>query len=288
MADSLASVSYEHYPNVDSPKDASSTIGLEVFRVRAALPIPLTESKKTILLPGLSYEMLGFHGTGDNRPNVGTLHAPSASLGLIQVFGDRFITMAIVGAGFATDFRDRISSDDLLFTVTGMFLYKFDKNFTLGAGISYDRRSGDLLPLPAIGVNWQITNDFRIRGFVPSMLNVEYRALPWLTVGLRGTFEGNRFHLSEKGYGISHLELAYSTITVGPKVTFRLTDMMHLDVYSSVAVMRRFEVFRNDDSLDSSYLNPTVFGGIRLWFGPAGWRTDQQPTPMPPKEGESH
>ncbi|WP_394849860.1 DUF6268 family outer membrane beta-barrel protein [Pendulispora brunnea] len=287
MADSLASVSYEHYPNVDSPRDSGSTIGLEVFRFRAGLPIPLTESKKTILLPGLSYELLGFHGEGANKPNIGTLHAPSASLGLLQVFGDRFIGMAMVGAGFASDFRDPVSADDLLFTVTGMFLYKFDKNFTLGAGVTYDRRSGNLLPLPAIGVNWQINNEFRIRGFIPARLDVEYRALPWLTVGLRGTFEGNRFHLSEKQYGASDLQLAYSIITVGPKVTFRLADMMHLDVYSSVAVMRRYEALRDGDSLGSAYLHPTVLSGIRLWFGPSGWRTDQDPAPIPPKEGES-
>src|SRR5262245_19832572 len=80
MADSLASVSYERYldsdgPRTDGTKDRGR-VSLDVFRFRAGLPIPLTESKKTILIPGLNYELLNFHLRGQDGPNVGTLHAP--------------------------------------------------------------------------------------------------------------------------------------------------------------------------------------------------------------------
>ena len=47
----------------------------------------------------------------------------------------------------------------------------------------------------------------RIRGFAPVWLNAEYRAADQ--------------------FGMDHLELAYSKLTVGPKLTFNFTDWIH-------------------------------------------------------------
>ncbi|WP_394829245.1 DUF6268 family outer membrane beta-barrel protein [Pendulispora albinea] len=273
VGDSVASVSYERYPYAAAPNNPSAQVGLQVFRVRAGYPIRF--AKGTILIPGLAYELLDFQQRDGRGPHIGALHAPVASLTGIQMITPRLMILASVGAGLASDFDSRVSIDDLQFNVTGMGLYKFSDTFSLGAGVSYNRQTGTLSPVPAVALNWEITDRTRVRGFVPALLNVEYRASPWLTVGVRGTLEGNRFHLSGTKYGRDNLQLAYSTVTVGPKMTFRLADLLHLDVYASAAVWRRYEVFIDGDSVTDKYLSPVALFGARLWVGPSGWRGDR-------------
>jgi len=277
LADSLASVSYERYPSVSTPGSAPGDVGLQVFRFRAAYPIFL--SKQTILIPGLAYELIDIQQHGGSGADIGLLHAPTASLTLVQKITDRISVIGSVGAGFASDFQDRISVDDLQVNLTAIALYKFSDTFSLGAGVSYTRQTGTLTPLPAIALNWQPTESFRVRGFVPALVNIEYRVTPWLTPGIRGTFEGNRYHISEKSTGLENLQLAYSVITVGPKVTFRLADLLHLDVYAAGAFNRRFETYVDGNSTGSAYLAPVVFFGARLWVGPSGWHNDSATQP---------
>ena len=93
------------------------------------------------------------------------------------------------------------------------------------------------------------------------------------TTGARATFEGNRFHLGEKKFGAENLELAYSTATVGPKLTFSASDWIHFDVYAAGAVYRRYEVFRDDESVSKAKLAPVVAYGARFWIGPSQWET---------------
>ncbi|HWL87249.1 MAG TPA: DUF6268 family outer membrane beta-barrel protein [Polyangiaceae bacterium] len=284
VADSLASISYERYPSVSAPLSAPGDIGLQVFRFRAGYPIFL--SKQTILIPGLAYELIDVQRHGGNGPDIGLLHAPTASLTLVQKITDRISVIGVVGGGFASDFQDRVSVDDLQVNLTAFGLYKFSDTLSLGAGVSYTRQTGTLTPLPAIALNWQPVDRFRVRGFVPALVNIEYRVTPWLTAGIRGTIEGNRYHISEKSTGLNNLQLAYSVITVGPKVTFRLADLLHLDVYAAGAFNRRFETFVDGNSTGSAYLAPVVFFGARLWVGPSGWRDDsatQPPAPQPPE-----
>ena len=276
VADSLASVSYEYLPKAEALHDPRSQISLGVLRFRAGLPIPL--SKKTILIPGLSYELIDVHVHGTGTPAIADLHAPAANLTLVQMFGDRIMAIASVGAGFASDFRDRVSIDDVLLTATGIVGYKFSDDFTLGVGVGYDRRLGRFQPIPAVVLNWRITDRLRLRGFVPAAVNFEYRATPWLTTGLRGTLDGNTFHSGHQ-YGTDGLELAYSTLSVGPKLTFNLVGWTNLDVYAAAAVRRRYEIFVDGNSQNTTYLPPVVAFGARLWFGPSGWKSDPSAQP---------
>jgi hypothetical protein len=166
-----------------------------------------------------------------------------------------------------------VDSDDVLLAVTGIGTYKLSQSFTFGAGAIYDRRTGKLAPLPALLLSWRITNRVRIRGFAPAFVTAEYRAADWLDLGLRSTFEGNRFHLGTQRFDVKNLELAYSNLTVGPKVTFSLGDWVHFDVYAAGAVYRRYEVFHDDESFAKYELAPVVAYGARFWLGPSQWQT---------------
>lgn len=271
--DSLAATSFEYYPSVENGEQPGET-QLNVFRASAGIPIPV--AKRTTLIAAAAYELI------DVNPSLGhgfQLHAPKATFGLIQGFSESWGMMAFADVGLASDLSDDVGSDDALFSLTGIATYEFNDSFTLGAGAAYDRRTGRLAPLPAVLLNLRLGERARIRGFVPAYVNAEYRATDWLDVGLRGTFEGNRFHLGEEKFGVADLELAYSTLNLGPKLTFSLNDWVHLDVYAAGAVYRRYEIFRDDDSFAKYSLSPVLAYGARFWIGPSQWRAPSAAAP---------
>lgn len=264
LADSLAGSSFEHYPAAES-SDVPGKTSVNVARAYAGVPLPL--GKSTTLVAAAGYELVDVHSSAADPFQ---LHAIKLTTGVIQDIG-RFQLVVLGDAGFASDFSDPVGSHDLLLSGTGLLTYAFSDSFKLGAGILYDRRSGDLAPLPALLLNLRASERFRVRGFAPAWLNAEYRLTSWLDVGIRSTWEGNRFHLGQDKLSMGDAELAYSNFTVGPKVTFNFTDWLHLDVYTPGALYRRFELFQNDESIGRHDLSPVLGYGVRFWVAPSGW-----------------
>lgn len=265
LADSLAATSFDHYPSANNGDEPGQT-RLEVFR--ASVGAPLKVADDTTLLVGAAYEGISVHPSGSESFR---LHAPKVSFGVMKGFGERWGLIAVADAGFASDFSGAVGSDDLLLSLTALGTYRVSDAVQLGAGAIYDRRTGRLGPLPALLLNLRPAARFRVRGFAPVWMNAEYHALDWLDVGVRSTFEGNRFHLADDTFGVPDIELAYSNLTVGPKLTFNFTEWLHLDTYAAFAIYRRYELFQSDDSYARYGLSPVVGYGARFWVAPSGW-----------------
>ncbi|WP_394846772.1 DUF6268 family outer membrane beta-barrel protein [Pendulispora brunnea] len=266
-----ASVSYERSTiGLEKPqsRDTKDSIGIQTLRFRAAYPIPLGE--RTILVPGLSYDLLHFPETTSKGLPTDTLHAPMVNVSLIQLLGSRVMIGGEIRSGLSSDFQERISSDDLALTVAAMGTYKFADNFSLGAYLGYNRQSRTFFP--AVALNWDIRERFRIRGWIPASTHVEFRATPWLTVGIREALDFDVFHLSGRKYGEGGTQFSYMTINVGPQATVSFSDTTHLDIFASASVMRRYEWMVDGDSKRDGYLPSVITFGARLWFGSAGWR----------------
>lgn len=265
LVDALAATSGDAYPSASNGAGQGET-QINVFR--ASVGVPLKVGPKTTIIAALSYELVDVHPS--NGATFG-LQAPKATAGVIHGFGQHWGLMAFVDGGVASDFTENMSSRDVLLSVTGVGTYAINEQIKVGAGAVYDRRTGNLAPLPAILLDARFGARWRIKGFAPVYVKAEYHAAEWLDLGLRGTFEGNRFHVGESTFGRPDLELAYSNLTVGPKVTFNLTDWVHLDLYAAAAVYRRYELFQGDESVARYSLSPVLGYGARFWMAPSGW-----------------
>ena len=265
LADSLVATTAEHYPAAKSG-DLPGKIAINVVRASAGVPIPL--GKGTTLIAGAGYELIDAQPT---RADSLQLHAIKGLVGIDQRIGQRLGLVLLGEAGLASDFRDPVGSNDLLLSATGFLTYAIGDSFKIGAGAIYDRRTGALAPLPAVLLKLKIGERFRVRGFAPVWLTAEYRFFDWLDAGVRANLDGNRFHLGKQTWDLDQAELAYSNLTIGPKVTFNFSDWLHLDVYAAGAVYRRFEVFQNDESYLRSDLSPVIGYGARFWIAPSGW-----------------
>jgi hypothetical protein len=264
LSDSVAAMSVEQYPGAESDGSAGET-ELRVLRTSVGAPLPLSDT--TTLVVGAAYERL------EVQPGEGgdfELHAPKALVGALQQY-ERWGVLAFGEIGLASSLDGELGSEDLLLSLTGIVTYAVSDAFQLGAGILYDRRSGELAPMPALMLQLRMSERLRIRGFAPVWLRAEYRAASWLDVGVRSSFEGNRFHFADGASADRNVELGYSNLTVGPQLTFHFTDWVHLDVYAAGAVYRRYELFDDDQRLAREGLSPVIGYGVRLWVAPSGW-----------------
>lgn len=270
IGDSIASVSYDRFPDSAAPYGQPQQVELQQLRFRAGYPLFLFD-KRTILIPGFSYERLEIQQRGDVMFHVGVLHAPTLTLTAVQLVSDRLMLIGSFGVGLASDFDDSVSSDDVQLRATAFGLYKFTPAFSFGAGITYDRLTGSLQPLPAVAIKWRISDRARVRGFVPAAVSADYHVNSWLTAGMQMRLDGNRFHLSESRSGVAGLQLATSTLAIGPKLSFQLAPLLHFDVHASMTAMQRYEVVRRSDDERIDYTTPMLTMGARFWVGPSGW-----------------
>jgi Domain of unknown function (DUF6268) len=270
LADSLAGVSVESYPWARDLDDGRRQARVNIVRMNVGLPVRLSE--RTLLLTGLTYEHINtdLRGGEPGTPSP-VFHAPALSLGLVQKVGARWACIGIFGAGLASDFSQPASMADFFVNAIGIVTYRVSDAFSIGGGAVYDQRTGLPRPLPALNLNWRVNQDVRVRGVVPSRLDFEVRANRWVVGGLRAALNGNRYRLGERRYGEDDLRLAYSTLTVGPKLTLNAGEWVHLDLYAAAAVYRRYEVFHDGDKANSVSLAPVVGYGIRFWIGPSMW-----------------
>lgn len=80
VSDSLAQTSFAYLPRADND-DTGQSLQLNVFRAAAGVPIPL--AKRTLLVAGASYE-----NVHPSDSAAFQLHAPKATVGVIQGFSD--------------------------------------------------------------------------------------------------------------------------------------------------------------------------------------------------------
>lgn len=280
-----ARIEYELSPSRNV--DGAGTEGPESARFQAArlsLTLPTPVGKDTLLLPGLRYSLLDVGESGASAPSTtesaGSLHSLMLSLGVLQPLSGRFSLFAQIGGGVASDLEDELSTDDWAISAQALGLWNVSEGFTLGAGVGYDRRTGDVRPLPLVAFSWEPRRDLLVRAVLPQFLSVRYRAATPVTLALDASLDGERYHLGEESAGISEAEVAHSVIKAGPSVTLHWTSWLHTRFTGGVVLSRRFEVYVDDRERAELDVGRGPYAGLELWFGPSGWSSDALETAM--------
>jgi uncharacterized protein DUF6268 len=279
-----ARLEYEFYPGaaVHGPTASSPESEAHFQSARASLSLPTPVGGGTYLIPGLRYQLLdiGQQASTATTPNVEALHSLVLSLGVVQPLGSDVSLFAQLGGGLAGDLAGEVASDDWIVSAQALALWNIIPDFTLGAGLGYDRRTGDVRPLPLLAFNWEPRPDLLVRGVLPQFLALRYRAATPVTLALEASLEGERYHLAESGVGVAHAEVAHSVAKVGPSVTLHWTNWFHTRLSGGAVVRRRFEVYVDDVSRSDLRVDNSPYVGLELWFGPSGWSSDAVETAL--------
>jgi len=275
-----ARIEYEYFPSagVSGPSSGGAPSEARFQAARASLTLPAPVGKSTLLLPALRYQVLDVGQAGAQPPAgrdpVEALHSLQLSLGVFQQLGEQWSMFGQVGGGIAGDLSGELSSDDWVVSATVLGLWTFEHSFTLGGGIGYDRRTGNVAPLPLIAVNWEPSSNVLLRGVLPQFVSLRYRPEEHLTLALDSGLDGERYHLSRELVVADHAEVAYSVIKVGPSVTLHWTKWLHTRLNGGMALHRRFDMYLDDRSQGDLDVSSGPYAGLELWLGPSGWSSD--------------
>jgi hypothetical protein len=261
---------------------------VEITRVRVRWPVFLA-GKRTILLPGASYEHLsvGMLGSGSSVARGGahsndlSLSAPLAEIGLVHRAGPHWIFHGTFSGGFASDFAGAYSHDDLAFTGRGISLYRASEKFTFGLGVTYDTSTGNFSFIPLGIVKWAPSPRWLVTTLVPKVVLVSYRTSSWLSSSVRAELDFSRYHLDESRYGMQHLYFRYLGVMLGPSLTFSPDRFVHVDLFTGCALRwlgtyihegpLGVDLYFNPPSpVRAVALSPSAFLSVRLWVGLEG------------------
>ena len=273
-----ARLEYEFYPTagVRGLGGPDSEARFQAARASLSLPAPVGDSN-TLLIPGLRYTLLDVGQTtpeGVEAQPVEALHSLVLSLGVLQPLDDRWTLFGQVGGGLAGNLSSEVASDDWVVSAQALAMWRVADAFTIGAGLGYDRRTGDVRPLPLVALDWQPRPDLLLRGIIPQFLALRYRAGRPVTLAIEANLEGERYHLSQDDIGVAHAEVAHRVAKIGPSVTLHWTSWFHTRVGGGLVLDRRFELYVDDISQGDLDVSKGPYAGLELWFGPSGWSSD--------------
>ncbi|MEM9190335.1 MAG: DUF6268 family outer membrane beta-barrel protein [Myxococcota bacterium] len=283
-----------------APTDLDGTMAdvqVTSYDVNLNVPIPLSES--TFLIPGLAYHVdsVAFGGdtTGINTPR--SFHAVGVPVLFVQLLPQDWALSIRLAPSFAGDFTS-LDGRMFLFSAVALATHAFNERIVFGFGAVANYSFGSFLPLPALFVNWEPTDYFRVEGFLPAFVNATFHIGERVELGMRGEVQGNSYGIrderiagrwpcraqgnddpatvvdeteSQESLCLDHI--AYSVGSVGLTAAVRTFETLWLGLYAGHTVFRRYErMNRHADSLDGGQSLP------RSWLLRAelSWRL---PTP---------
>lgn len=248
------------------------TLELEVGAFAAGISVPIVLGDQAVLLPGVSYDFLGLNQAPVRfgLPERLELHVVTASVLMEYRFDPKWSAAGQLAASLAGDFSE-VREDHLRLSGFALLSYDFSERFSLGLGLLVTWRFGTALPVPAIRVNWTISETLVLDGVLPAQLRFAWQPHDRFEIGITGSIRGQSLALSSGAVqerwpcsaqpvndpatvGVDETvaspdrcfsNLAYSRGDIGPAVAFRVAKSLWLSAHASVALYRRYE-FLND------------------------------------------
>ncbi len=302
QAPSLVDIAGDWVPSasVGLPDEVQNAVPMadpkvQVSELSARLNVPIRLSDDALLMPGVGYGIRAFSQSASvvNVPDDAELHELSASIVFIYRFTDSWSMLLQVAPAFAGDFAN-VDGDHFRFGGVTMVSYAFSRRFTLGLGVGANYQFGALLPLPALRIDWHITDSLRLSGLLPQSIVLNWQLGDRLELGLSSSITGQsyaitsdrvqqRWPCSAQASDLPQTpfderqadtdrcfsNLAFSRGGVGPVIAVRLFSSVWLSARASYLFFRRYE-FLNDKNETPDFgnleLDNTVSVTARLEF----------------------
>lgn len=206
------------------------------FEVRSFLSRPVSFADGWLILPLAEYKLTGL--SFDDTPAAFPIHDEDLhSLSLSSYFmsmreGSPWIFGGWARAELASDFQ-QIDGDDFTFDLAAGAGYRFNKCFTLMAGVAVINLNGDASFYPGINFDWIISDQLRAGLYGPTF-TVEYAPTDEWLFTFRGDPGGGVWNVSDDNGQSRSIDL--TSYGLGLYASRRLTGQLWLSVGGGVTV----------------------------------------------------
>ncbi len=257
------SVNYNYFPYTELKDESADEPDLKIHTntIGGKLAFPLSFKKGKVLIKNyIEYKRVNFKYK-DNLTDIDIDQVQSVKYTafVTDSLSPKWMLAVIVTPGLASDFGDKLSTDDITFEAILGLIRKTRKMNDFGFGLAYMRDFGRPLPLPFLYFTWQISPKLKANGLLPNNINLIYTPHKVIDLGLSLMMTGDRYHGDPDKYGIDNPQLEYSEGTVSPMVQIHFTKWMHLNLEGGFAFARNFEFLDGNDKILSYDLKPTGY-----------------------------
>lgn len=265
----LAGIKYANY--LKSPlKNVSGNQENSFQEFGAFVNFPKVLKKDTtILINGVGYGWA--KATMYNYPMLQTseyqkkLQSFYYQLTFLHTWNEKWSLVASLKPTIASDFDQKLSSDDLVFQGSVTAMRKINDRLKLGFGIANSTRWGSPITIPVVSLQYK-SHRHKLEGVLPAKIVYTY-ALPkekW-QLGIGYTRSGANFNISDTNIGAFD-KINYSRANIGLSANYRLTKLLRLEAHGGVSAGRIYRLIDSDNNvLDfDSKASPYFSLGIAL------------------------
>ena len=268
----LAGIEYANYPKVNLKDDADGfEASFQEFGGFVGVPTVLMD-KQLILVNSLSYGMV--KSTLEN-PLLGiestqTYHRISYSMVSIIRVTEQWMLMTRLAPTLASDFDQPLSEDDFMMLGSVIATKTLNERVRIGGGVVYTTRLGRPLLLPMFQYAYK-KDKHHFSMFLPAFIHYSYvvgKDAHW-TLGMKVTPNGANFNAYQDTFAQIEVDkLNYVRVNIGPEVTYRLTEMLRLELAGGLSTKRMYKYFDNQGDGYNYNSNSGVFFKVGLTVVP--------------------
>ncbi len=232
---------YYNYSPSNKVGEQNTRAYLSDFGVQLAAPIPF---KKDTMVIQPSFNWL--HFKYDNHHPDMDLYGVAVPVIYFRNWSKRFKTIFSVIPRLHSDFHN-LSSDHLQFGGALVFAYRANDRLEYELGGYYNREFFGHFFVPFIGLNWDMSDRFRIRSFFPRFVSLEYLPEKDWVMGLKYTTGTFSYRIGEGGAD-QYMERRFGDITAFTE--WYIYKNVVLQIRFGHSFIRELEIYDKDDQLD--------------------------------------
>lgn len=254
----LAGIHYAHYPN-SAIKDVSGNQETSFHEFGAFVNFPKKfKNDKTALINGVGYGFVEV--TMNNFPSLQTseyqkkLQVFYYKLTLAHKWNEKWSLLVNLKPTIASDFEEKISTDDLVFQGGFIATRTINNKFKIGAGVVNSTRWGSPIVLPVVNMHYKY-NRHNLNALLPMNIKYTYSLLPEekLKLGVKYARNGANFNILASD--MSEIDkINYSRANIGLLANHQLTKILRLEAYGGIStgrINRLVNVYENVRDFDS-------------------------------------
>lgn len=239
------------------------------FGAFANFPIQ-SKDKRTTIVNGFQYALVQASvfnqatSIAENR----NFQSMTYNFTIIQSLTDKWSVAATLTPSLASDFKDKLSSEDFFMQGALLGIRKLNDFTSIGGGISYTTKLGSPLLLPVVYFRYYRDRQ-KVNIQLPMLAEYAYSLdeKDKLNAGFKMGLNGTNFHITGDDIN-SHTDvdkLRYSRINAGPVISYKICNVLKLEATGGLSVARKFEFMSAGDAKQSTLgSNNTGFVNISL------------------------
>lgn len=271
----LAGIQYVNYPKSEIKNDSGNQkTSFQEFGAFVNFPIKF-KNDKSVLINGFGYGYV--ETTMYDYPLLQTreyqkkLQQFYYHLTFVHKWNEKWALLVNLKPTFASDFEQKLSSDDFVFQGSVIATKIIYDQFKIGAGFVSSTRWGSPKLVPVVNMHYK-NNRHNLNAILPLSMKYTYALLPEekLKLGVQYTRNGANFNISATDIPKSDMaeidKINYSRANIGAHSSYQLTKILRLEASGGISAGRKYNLVDVDENVHdfSSKSSPYFNVGLVL------------------------